>query len=74
MFIAAVNCVGKTGNEIFGGASAIISPWGEVLAEGDCQSEALLTAGVDFDEVDHVRQMIPIFKDRRPDIYRLSGS
>jgi predicted amidohydrolase len=74
MFIAAVNCVGKTGNEIFGGASAIISPWGELLAEGDSQSDALLTADVDFDEVEHVRQIIPVFQDRRPDIYRLSGS
>ncbi len=74
MFVAAVNCVGNTGNELFGGASAIVSPWGELLAEGDSQSEALLTAEVDLDEVERVRQMIPIFQDRRPDIYRLSGS
>jgi len=74
MFIAAVNCTGTTGKETFGGASAIISPWGEVLAEGDSQSEALLTAEIDFDQVERIRQMIPIFQDRRPDIYRLSDS
>ena len=71
MFIAAVNSVGQTGDETFGGASAIISPWGEVLAEGDSQAEALLTAEVDLDQVERVRQMIPIFQDRRPDIYQL---
>ena len=32
IFVAAVNCVGKTGKENFGGASAIISPWGELLS------------------------------------------
>jgi predicted amidohydrolase len=74
MFMAAVNSVGQTGNETFGGASAIISPWGEILAEGNSQSESLLTADVDFDEVERIRQTIPVFQDRRPDLYRLSGS
>jgi omega-amidase len=74
MFIAAVNSAGLTGTETFGGASAIVSPWGELLAEGDSQVEALLTAEIDFDEVERVRQTIPIFQDRRPELYRLSGS
>jgi omega-amidase len=74
MFIAAVNSVGQTGHETFGGESAIISPWGEILAEGDSQTEALLTAVVDFEQVESVRQTIPVFQDRRPDIYRVSGN
>ncbi len=73
MFVAAVNSVGQTGKETFGGASAIISPWGEVLAEGNSQDESLLSAEVDFDEFDRVRQTIPVFQDRRPELYRLSG-
>ncbi len=73
MYIAAVNCAGNTGQETFGGFSAIVSPWGEVLVEGDGQSEALLAADVDFDEVERVRQIIPVFQDRRPDLYRLSN-
>jgi len=32
-------------------------------------SETLLTAEIDLDKVDEVRQRIPVFKDRRPDIY-----
>jgi omega-amidase len=74
MFVAAVNSVGQTGKETFGGVSAIISPWGEVLAEGNSQDESLLSAEVDFDEFDRVRQTIPVFQDRRPELYRLSGS
>jgi predicted amidohydrolase len=72
LFVAAVNSVGQTGVETFGGASAIVSPWGDVLAEGDSQSETLLTAEIDFDQVERIRQTIPIFQDRRPDLYRLS--
>jgi predicted amidohydrolase len=74
IFVAAVNSVGQTGKETFGGASAIISPWGEALAEGNCQDESLLSAEIDFDEVERVRQTIPIFQDRRPELYRLSGT
>ena len=73
IFVAAVNSVGHTGKETFGGASAIIAPWGEILAEGNGQDESLLSAEVDFDEVERVRQTIPIFQDRRPDLYQLSG-
>ena len=74
MFVAAVNSVGETGGETFGGASAIISPWGEILAEGDGQSEALLSADLDLEQVERVRQTIPVFQDRRPELYRLSDS
>lgn len=69
MFLAAVNSVGQTGDETFGGASAVISPWGETLVEGDSSSEALLTAEIDLDQVAEVRGRIPVFADRRPDIY-----
>jgi omega-amidase len=68
-FIAAVNSTGETGGETFGGSSAIISPWGEVLVEGTTSRPDLLTATVDMDQVVDIRQRIPIFKDRRPDLY-----
>jgi predicted amidohydrolase len=71
IFVAAINSVGQTGKETFGGSSAIISPWGEVLAEGNRQDEDLLSAAIDLDEVERVRQTIPIFQDRRPELYQL---
>jgi omega-amidase len=70
MFMAAVNCVGKIGNEQFGGSSAVINPWGETVVEGNDHSEELITAEVDLDEVTAVREKIPVFTDRRPDIYQ----
>ena len=68
MFVAACNRVGETKGEPFGGQSAVIDPWGEPVVEGG-SSETLLTAEIDLDKVDEVRQKIPVFKDRREDIY-----
>lgn len=67
-FVAACNRVGKMGESSFFGASAVIDPWGETLVEGD-ESEALLTVTVDLDTVDTVRARIPVFADRRSDLY-----
>ena len=67
-FIVAVNSCGETGGTVFGGHSMIVDPWGRVVIEAG-ESEALLTAAIDLDEVQRVRETIPIFEDRRPDVY-----
>lgn len=67
-FVAAVNKVGESQGVRLGGRSAIIDPWGVPLIEGD-DDEALLTAEIDFKEVEKARRFIPVFKDRRDDIY-----
>jgi omega-amidase len=69
LFIAAVNCVGKSGDQIYGGASAVIDPMGRVLIEGSPDMEQLLYASVSLNEIENVREKIPVFKDRRPDVY-----
>ncbi len=69
IFIIACNAFGSTGNEIMGGSSAIIDPWGSILAEADPDKEELITAVIDQDLVGIVRDAIPVFEDRRPDIY-----
>jgi omega-amidase len=68
--MVACNRVGADPNNAFGGASAVIGPWGEVLVEGDDQAALLLTA-VDMGAVDEARQRIPILQDRRPDAYSI---
>jgi predicted amidohydrolase len=68
MFIVACNRVGTSKNTDFCGHSAIIDPWGETIIEGG-EQEMLLTATIDLDQVHEVRAKIPIFKDRRPDVY-----
>jgi omega-amidase len=70
MFMVGVNRVGNDGTYSFFGHSAIIDPWGNAVVEGG-ESEILLTATVETDMVAEVRQKIPVFKDRRPELYKL---
>lgn len=67
-YVVACNRVGTTRDTTFFGASAVIDPWGETLIEGG-EVETLLTVGLDPDAVQTVRQRIPIFEDRRPELY-----
>lgn len=67
-FVAACNRVGSSKGSTFFGASAVIDPWGETLIEGG-EAEMLLTVTVDLSQVDGVRRKIPVFADRRPDLY-----
>lgn len=68
MFVVAVNRVGESKGEHFGGKSAVIDPWGEAVVEGD-DTPQLLHAEIDIALVDDVRKRIPVFEDRRPDVY-----
>ena len=68
LFIAACNRVGESKGERFFGHSAIYDPWGRLVVEaGD--GEVLLTASVDMALAEEVRQVIPVFADRRPELY-----
>jgi predicted amidohydrolase len=68
MFVAGCNRVGESKGEVFGGGSAVIDPWGEAVVEGG-SGETLLTAEIDLAQADAVRKKIPVFEDRRPEIY-----
>lgn len=67
-FVIACNRVGSDPKNEFGGCSLIIDPWGEILAKGT-QTEELVSAEINLQEVEKVRKQIPIFQDRRPDFY-----
>lgn len=71
-FVVACNRVGEDPNNVFGGHSMVIGPWGEVLAEADDQ-ETTVIADIDFSEVDQVRERIPVYHDRRTDLYRFKS-
>ena len=68
MFVLGVNRCGKSGDELFGGASALIDPWGEVVCEAE-NTPTLLHAEIDLARVSEIRAQIPVFSDRRADIY-----
>jgi omega-amidase len=67
-FMVATNAAGETGGTVFGGHSMIVDPWGKIVIEGG-EDPMLLTAEIDLDLVDEVRERIPVFEDRRPDLY-----
>lgn len=68
MFVIASNRVGETPSDEFPGHSAVVDPWGKAIVEGD-EDEELLTAELCLEEVTKFRNKIPVFEDRRPDLY-----
>lgn len=69
-FVVACNRVGSDPNNVFGGHSMIIGPWGEIIAEAG-EEETIIHADIDLNQVHQVRNTIPILQDRRPDIYEV---
>ncbi|WP_332238455.1 carbon-nitrogen family hydrolase [Sporolactobacillus sp. KGMB 08714] len=67
-FVIACNRAGSDPDNMFAGHSMIIGPWGEILAEAG-EEECLLTADLDLSAIAAVRSRIPVFEDRRPELY-----
>jgi len=70
-FVLGCNRVGSDGKNDFSGHSMVVDPWGNVLVEGD-EDESILRATIDLAQVAEVRTRVPVFKDRRPDLYKIS--
>ncbi|BCR06992.1 carbon-nitrogen hydrolase [Desulfuromonas versatilis] len=68
LFVAAANCCGIQGKLDFFGMSLLISPRGEILAEGG-ETETELSALFNFEEMTSYRSQIRCYQDRRPEIY-----
>nr|WP_245739732.1 carbon-nitrogen family hydrolase [Thermoflavimicrobium dichotomicum] len=67
-YVVACNRIGHDPNNAFAGHSMIIDPWGEILAEAE-REETSLVVEIDTEQVIEVRKKIPIFEDRRPELY-----
>jgi omega-amidase len=67
-YVVACNRSGKDPNNDFAGHSMIIDPWGDIVAEASV-GDAIIHGEIDVKKVSHVRNQIPIFDDRRPDLY-----
>ncbi|MBQ6614301.1 MAG: carbon-nitrogen family hydrolase [Clostridia bacterium] len=70
MFVVCCNSCGKAGETIYGGKSAVIDPWGETLALAS-EKEEILSADCDMHVLDNIRKTIPVFRDRRPNLYEI---
>ena len=78
MFMVGTNQVGsenfeKEGTLTYFGDSVIIDPWGETVLEASETEEELLTASIDMQKVDEIRNKMQVLKDRRPDLYQLNN-
>jgi deaminated glutathione amidase len=69
-FVIAANQVGKhPGGHHSGGRSAIVDPWGVVLAQAH-DREGHIAADLDLDEQERIRARFPALANRRPETYR----
>jgi len=75
MFVAGVNRIGDEYTYAFGGASAVITPRGEIVAsvgrdENDRPKEAYAIAKIDLDDVKKYREELQTMQSRQPAVYR----
>jgi predicted amidohydrolase len=70
IFLACCNGCGTAGETVYGGSSAVYDPWGELLAQAGAKEEIIL-ADCDFSVKEKIRESINVFRDRRPELYKL---
>lgn len=68
-FVVAVNRVGDDPDNHFNGHSLVIDPLGKIICDAG-ESETIAYADLDLDQLQKVRGPIPVFQDRRPDLYQ----
>ncbi len=70
MFVVCCNSCGTAGQTVYGGSSAVIDPWGETIALAG-EQEQLLSAECNLQTLQDIRSSIPVFRDRRPELYQI---
>lgn len=68
-YFVLANRVGTDGNLTFCGNSVIIDPYGVVIAAASAEREELITADISIDLLRWVRERMPVFANRRPELY-----
>ena len=69
-FVVAANQVGEIAPGMqAGGESMILDPWGTELAKADTTSEMLITAELNFAELERIRSELPSLASRQPGAY-----
>lgn len=76
VYMIGANQVGQEqleveGNVTYFGHSCIIDPVGNTVVEAGDPHEILLTAEIDMNLVNETREKLPVWKDRRPELYEL---
>ncbi len=68
-YLVLANRVGKDDGVKFCGTSAIIDPYGTVVAGASADREELLLADLSLEVIESVRQGMAVFAHRRPELY-----
>lgn len=70
LFVVCCNSCGTAGETVYGGNSAIIDPWGETIALAG-ENEGIIAQDCDLGALEKIRSTIPVFRDRRPGLYKI---
>ena len=68
IFVACCNSCGTAGETVYGGNSAILDPWGQIVSSAG-EDECILAGNCDLSVLTDIRNTIPVFRDRRPALY-----
>lgn len=68
IFVVCCNSCGTAGETVYGGNSAVIDPFGQTVALAG-ETEEVLSAQCNLQMLTQIRSRIPVFRDRRPDLY-----
>jgi len=69
VYVAAANHVGNNSSVTFCGSSRIVDPFGVTIASASEEREALILGDIEKSEVVRVRKTMPVFEQRREDLY-----
>ena len=70
LFVVSCNACGERDGTVYGGFSRVIDPLGTVLVQGGGE-EGILSTALDLSCICPLRAAVPVFHDRRPELYRL---
>jgi omega-amidase len=68
LFVLGCNRAGSAADGDYGGCSAAVDPWGQVLMEGSAEPGLFLTT-LHLEEVPRCRRLFPFLDDRQPEVY-----
>ena len=69
MFVVCCNSCGTAGETVYGGNSTVIDPLGKILTLAG-ETEVIVSANLNMQTLDQIRGSIPVFRDRRPELYQ----
>lgn len=74
IYTAFVNSYNEFSNLYLFGGSQIVNPRGQIIAESKINGEQLIIGEVDLSVVTEIRNAVPLYKDRRPEMYQMIGT